>query len=69
MGSGIYNVIAEVFKSGWYSYSIQVENALGIFGEIKDSPFSFFAYPTDPSYRYSKATGSGVSQAIIGRKE
>ena len=65
---GTFDLEMNVDKVGEYTYEIKV-NADGIFSTIKDSPFKVYFHPSYPEPTKSSASGSGVTKAILGRKE
>ncbi len=69
LGNGIYNITTVLTQTGYYDYNIQVENEAGFYGDIFESPYLVHINSSYPSDANSKALGSGVSRAIIGRKE
>eukprot|EP00347_Sterkiella_histriomuscorum_P007352 403349276 len=69
VGNGVYNITAVLYIIGWYEYSIKVMDFNSQYGDIKDTPAFLYLNSTYPSASNSRASGSGVSKAIIGRKE
>ncbi|CDW86507.1 keratin-associated protein 10- [Stylonychia lemnae] len=68
-GEGVYILTTTLTVIGWYEYNILVRNEASFFGKIKNSPFSLYLNSSYPSRETTRAVGSGVTKAIIGRKE
>ena len=69
IGAGIYNLTTLAYRSGYYDYYLLVQDVDAVYRQIAGSPFRIYVNPSNASNTTTSVRGSGVTKAIIGRKE
>lgn len=69
LGNGVYQISITAYKILFYKLHVYVLEASGVYTEISNSPLIIYVLPTYPSAIDSTASGSGVTNAIVGGDE